>query len=207
MARTNYGKQFGKAFAAIVLLILTFIGLSYGSLLRRMDRAAEEYGRGDVEAALSQYESIEGRLRSLGALRLIPAKDRGNLILNQARLLYALGRYEDVLVAMDRESEIVGVSNNDCRFLLLNGDVAFRRAISNYRESAQQDPGLLDDALRTAETYLRDSLRLCPDDWDAKYNFEFMRLNRARPAQIPLLMMGGENQDPPPTTLPAELSP
>ena len=207
MARKKYGKQVGKTFAAIALLIVTVIGLSYGSLLRGMDQAAEEYARGDVEAALIQYERIEGRLRSLGALRMIPAQDRGNLILNQARLLYALGRYEDSQVAMDREAEIAGVTNNDCRFLLLNGDIAFRRAIRNYRDSSERDPGLLDDALRTAETYLRDSLRLCPDDWDAKYNFEFMRLNRARPAQIPLLMMGGENQDPPPTTLPAELSP
>ena len=207
MARKKYGKQFGKAFAAMALLIVTVIGLSYGSLLRGMDQAAAEYGRGDVEAALTQYESIEGRLRSLGALRMIPAKDRGNLILNQARLLYALGRYDDAEVAMDREAEIAGVTNNDCRYLLLNGDIAFRRAIRNYRESSERDPGLLDDALRTAETYLRDSLRLCPDDWDAKYNFEFLRLNRARPAQIPLLMMDGENQDPPPTTLPAELSP
>ena len=207
MARKKYGKEFGKISAAIVLLIVTVIGLNYGSLLRGMDQAAEEYGRGDVEAALTQYESIEGRLRSLGALRLIPVKDRGNLILNQARLLYALGRYDDAEVAMDREAEIAGVTNNDCRFLLLNGEIAFRRAVRNYRESAERDPGLLDDALRTSETYLRDSLRLCPDDWDAKYNYEFMRLNRARPAQIPLLMMGGEDQDPPPTTLPAELSP
>ena len=207
MARKKYGKQFAKIFAAIALLIVTVIGLGYGSLLRGMDQAGEDYGRGDVEAALTRYESIEGRLRSLGALRMVPAKDRGNLILNQARLLYALGRYEDAHLAMDRETEIAGVANNDCRFLLLNGDIAFRRAVRNYRNSSEGDAGLLDDALRTAETYLRDSLRLCPDDWDAKYNFEFMRLNRARPAQIPLLMMGGDNQDPPPTTLPAELSP
>ena len=133
-----------------MLLIVTVIGLNYGSLLRGMDQAAEEYGRGDVEAALTRYESIEGRLRSLGALRLIPVKDRGNLILNQARLLYALGRYDDAEVAMDREAEIAGVTNNDCRFLLLNGEIAFRRAVRNYRESAKRDPGLLDDALRTS---------------------------------------------------------
>jgi len=207
LARKKYGKQIGKIFAAIALLSVAVIGLSYGSLLRGMDQAAEDYGRGDVEAALTQYERIEGRLRAFGVLRMIPATDRGNLILNQARLLYALGRYEDAQVAMDRETEIAGTTNNDCRFLLLNGDIAFRRAIRNYRDSSERDQGLLDDALRTSETYLRDSLRLCPDDWDAKYNFEFMRLNRARPAQVPLLMMGGENQDPPPTTLPAELSP
>ena len=207
MARKRYGKQVGKIGAAVVLLIVAVVGLSYGSLLRSMDRAAEEYGGGDVEAALGEYETIEERLRSLGSLRLIPSEDRGNLILNQARLLYALGRYEEAQAAMDREAEIVGVTNDDCRYLALKGEIAFRAAIRNYRESGQADSRLLEDALSVAETYLRDSLRLCPDDWDAKYNFEYVRLNRVRPAQIPLLMMGGENQDPPPTVLPAELSP
>ena len=70
MARKQYGKQFGKIFAAVVLLTVTVIGLSYGSLLRGMDQAAEKYSRGDVEAALKRYESIEQRLRSLDALRL-----------------------------------------------------------------------------------------------------------------------------------------
>src|SRR6267142_7231937 len=84
MGRKQYGKQFGKIFAAIALLIVTAIGLSYGSLLRGMDQAAEDYSQGDPEAALKRYENIEQRLRSVGALRVIPAKDRRNLIFNQA---------------------------------------------------------------------------------------------------------------------------
>src|SRR5437867_5420428 len=105
--------MFIKIFAAVALLAITLIGFSYGSLLRDMDQAAEEYGQGDPEAALARYEKIEQRLRSVGALRMIPAKDRRNLILNQARLLYALGRYDDALERMDRETEIGGASNND----------------------------------------------------------------------------------------------
>ena len=112
MARKQYRKQFVKIFAAIVLLTVTVIGLRYGSLLRSMDQAAEEYSQGNPEAALKRYEDIEQRLRSMGALRLIPVKDRRNLILNQARLLYALGRYDDALERMDREAEIAGTSSN-----------------------------------------------------------------------------------------------
>ena len=63
MARKQYGQQFGKIFAAIVLLIVTVIGLSYGSLLRDMDQAAEEYSRGEADAALKRYDSIDQRLR------------------------------------------------------------------------------------------------------------------------------------------------
>ena len=53
MSREQYGKQFGKILAAIALLTMTFIGLTYGSLLRDMDQAAQDYNQGDPEAAIS----------------------------------------------------------------------------------------------------------------------------------------------------------
>ena len=210
MARKQYGQQFGKIFAAIVLLIVTVIGLSYGSLLRDMDQAAEEYSRGDADAALKRYDSIDQRLRSIGALRAIPVKDRRNLILNQTRLLYALGRYDDAMERMDREAEIAGAtSNNDGRFLLLKGEIAFRKAFKNYRESTKKDPRLLEEALRAAEDNLRDSLRLSPNDWDAKYNFEYVNyirnlMNQDQPGKIKILMENVRVKEMQPQALPAD---
>jgi len=210
MARKQYGQQFGKIFAAIVLLIVTVIGLSYGSLLRDMDQAAEEYSRGDADAALKRYDSIDQRLRFMGALRAIPVKDRRNLILNQTRLLYALGRYDDAQERMDREAEIAGAtSNNDGRFLLLKGEIAFRKAFKNYRESAKKDPRLLEEALRAAEDNLRDSLRLSPNDWDAKYNFEYVNyirnlMNQDQPGKIKILMENVRVKEMQPQALPAD---
>ncbi len=210
MARKQYGQQFGKIFAAIVLLIVTVIGLSYGSLLRDMDQAAEEYSRGDADAALKRYDSIDQRLRSIGALRAIPVKDRRNLILNQTRLLYALGRYDDAQERMDREAEIAGAtSNNDGRFLLLKGEIAFRKAFKNYRESTKKDPRLLEEALRAAEDNLRDSLRLSPNDWDAKYNFEYVNyirnlMNQDQQGKIKILMENVRVKEMQPQALPAD---
>src|SRR5207247_9176179 len=100
-----------KIVAAAVLLIVTLIGLTYESLLRDMDQAAIEYGQGDPEAALARYEKIQHRLESMGALRLIPAKDRRNLSLNHARPPYALGRYDDALDRNNPESQIGRGSN------------------------------------------------------------------------------------------------
>jgi tetratricopeptide (TPR) repeat protein len=212
MARKKYGKQFGKLFAAVVLLIVTVIGLSYGSLLRSMNRAAADYSRGDVESALKSYQHIEQRLRSFGALRLIPAADRRNLILNQARLFYALGNYDGAEGAMDREAEIAGSTNDDGRFLLLKGEIAFRRAVTNFREAAVKDPRLFEEALRAAEDNLRESLRLSPNDWDAKYNFEYVAqlrslLNQVQPVQANIMMNKLRTEKQPPTNLPPELSP
>jgi tetratricopeptide (TPR) repeat protein len=212
VARKQYGRQFGKIFAAIGLLIITVVGLSYGSLLRGMDQAAQDYNQGDPEAALKRYENIEQRLRALGGLRVIPVKDRRNLILNQARLLYALGRYADAEERMDKEAEIAGTSSNDGRFLLLKGEIAFRKAIKNYRESIKKDPRLLGDALHSAEDTLRDSLRLNPNDWDAKYNFEYVNyvrnlMDKDQQGRIKILMENVRVEEQRPPALPADLSP
>ena len=137
-------------------------------------------------------------------------KDRRNLILNQTRLLYALGRYDDAQERMDRESEIAGATgNNDGRFLLLKGEIAFRKAFKNYRESTKKDPRLLEEALRAAEDNLRDSLRLSPNDWDAKYNFEYVNyirnlMNQDQQGKIKILMENVRVKEMQPQALPAD---
>jgi tetratricopeptide (TPR) repeat protein len=205
-------KRFGKIFAALVLLIAALAGLTFGSLLRDMDRAAEEYKKGDPQAALQRYEEVEQRLRSMGAFALVPAKDRRNLLLNQARLLYALGRYDEAQERLDRGSENSGASNNDARFLLLKGDISFRKAMKNYRESSKRDQRVLDDALHSAEDMFRESLRFDPNDWDAKYNFEYINyvrnlMNQSAQGKIKILMENVRVEQQRPQELPADLSP
>lgn len=173
MARKRYGKTVGKIVAGVVLAIIAYFGLHYWSMLKEMDQAAADYRQGDTESALKRYEEVETRLRSFGALRVIPARDRQNLILNQARLLYAMGRYEDAAERLEKEDEITGVTT-DGRFFLLRGNIGFRRAVVNYQQSAKKDANLLEENLLGAEDSLRESLRLSPSDWDAKYNFEYI---------------------------------
>lgn len=177
MAKKSYARDVGKLFAGVILLIVAVIGLGYGSVLRNMQQAMEEYKQGDTEAALQHYEAAEASLRNYGALRLIPQKDRQNLILNQARLLYSMQRFDEAAERLERENELPGL-NSDGRFMLLRGEIAFRKAVTNYQDSPRKDPRLLEEALLAAEDSLRDSLRLSPDDWDAKYNFEFINYVR-----------------------------
>ncbi|HEY7680820.1 MAG TPA: hypothetical protein VIC04_09915 [Terriglobia bacterium] len=177
MARKRYGRTVGKIVAGVVLAIVAYIGLQYWSMLKEMDQAAAEYSQGDMESALKHYENVEAKLRSHGAMRIIPARDRQNLILNQARLLYAMKRYEDAAERMEKEDEITGVTT-DGRFFLLRGNIGFRRAVTNYQQSAKKDANLLEENLLGAEDSLRESLRLSPTDWDAKYNFEYINYIR-----------------------------
>jgi tetratricopeptide (TPR) repeat protein len=205
-------KQVGKIVAAVLLVIVMVITILYGSLLREMDRAADEYTKGDPEAALKRYDAVEQRVRSLGAIRIIPAKDRQNLFLNQARLLYAVGRYDEAKERMDHEAEISGSSSNDSRFLLLKGQIAFRAGMKNYRDSTKRDVHLLEEALQVAEDTFRDSLRFNPNDWDAKYDYEYINylrnlMNNDQKGQIKILMENVRLEDQRPPALPADQSP
>ena len=205
-------KQVGKIFGALALAIVMVVALIYGSLLRDMDRAAEDYSKGDTEAALKRYDNVEQRVRSLGAIRIIPAKDRQNLFLNQARLLYALGRYDEAKERMEHEAEISGSSSNDSRFLLLKGEIAFRAGMKNYRDSTKRDVRLLEEALQVSEDTFRDSLRLNPNDWDAKYDFEYINylrnlMNNDQKGQIKILMENVRLEDQRPPALPADQAP
>jgi tetratricopeptide (TPR) repeat protein len=173
MARKRYGRTVGKLVLGVVLAIIAYLGLQYSAMLNDMDMATSLYSQGDMEGALATYEDVEARVRSHAALRIIPARDRQNLFLNQARLLYAMKEYDNAAEMLEKEDEITGTTT-DGRFYLLRGEIGFRKAITNYQQSAKKDVSLLEENLLASEDNLRESLRLGPNDWDAKYNFEFV---------------------------------
>jgi tetratricopeptide (TPR) repeat protein len=173
MARKRYGRTVGKLILGVVLAIVAYLGLQYSSMLNDMDQAASQYSQGDIESALATYRDVEARVRNHGALRIIPERDRQNLFLNQARLLYALKNYDEAADTLEKENELTGTTT-DGRFYLLRGEIGFRKAITNYQQSAKKDVSLLEENLLASEDNLRESLRLSPNDWDAKYNFEFV---------------------------------
>jgi hypothetical protein len=165
-----------KFSAGILLLIMSLSGLEYSSLLRGMDRAAEDHNRGDADSALKRYDDIERQLRSFRAIRFIPGEDRRILFLDEARSLYSSGRYDDALERLERENQFSAMIT-DGRFSLLRGDITFRKATINAR-TAKSDPQILEDAISAAEDDLRESLRQEPNNWDAKYNFEYVNYVR-----------------------------
>ena len=178
-----------------------------------MDRAASLYGQGDIEAALTAYDSVEARLGTHGAMRLIPSRDRQSLLLNKARLLYALSRYDEAIEQLGKEDEISGVST-DARFFLLRGNISYRRARLKYDQAPKVDLNTLNLALNVfqedllvSEDSYRESLQLDPADWDSKYNFEFMRnMRRTMGTSSEERVKFLEGEEAPRTQLPPELS-
>jgi hypothetical protein len=94
----------------------------------------------------------------------------------------------------------------------LKGEIIFRKAMKNYRESIKKDQRLLEEAMHSAEDTLRESLRLNPNDWDAKYNFEYVNYVRSlmkqdQQGKIKILMENVRVEEQRPQALPANLSP
>jgi len=198
LARKRSNKQIVRFSAGILLLIVSLIGAEYASVLRGMSLAADDFNRGDPQSALKRYDDMERHLRSFGAMRFIPGEDRRILFLDQARSLYALGRYDDALERMERESQFSGVA--DSRFSLMRGEITFRKATQDTR-TVGDDPQILEDALSAAQDDLRQSLREEPGSWDAKYDFEYVNyvkseLERNQKEGMKLLpqVLNNENQ-------------
>lgn len=215
MAKKRHGRTAGKVLAGVVLTLVAYAGLQYHVMLRDIDRAAVLYSQGNLEEALNAYGSVESRLRAHGAIRLVPSRDRQTLLLNQARLLYALGRYDDAVARLQKEDDISGVAT-DGRFFLLRGNIAFQRAIQEYRKPSKtpsvtpaglaESLNLLRDGLIRAEDSYRESLQINPNDWDAKYNYEYvekMQKDLANSVEEHLKILE-ESQVPPTDALPPE---
>ena len=56
----------------------------------------------------------------------------------------------------------------------MRGEITFRKAIKASHDSGDDDPHALSEAIGPAEDDLRESLRQDPNDWDAKYNLEYV---------------------------------
>jgi len=179
MAEKNQVGMTIKLIVGGVLLFVVIVGLSYGSFLRKMDMANADFQKGDSETALQKYNALEQNLRSVGMIRYIPERDRQNLLLNEARLLYGLDRMDEAAEVLDRESDIAG-GMKDGRFILVRANIAFRKSIKTFMEAEQKDPQVLEETLIGIEDSLRDALRMDPDNWDAKYNLEFIAYLRSQ---------------------------
>jgi tetratricopeptide (TPR) repeat protein len=178
--RKSQGLMIAKILIGIILAVVAYLGLTYGSMLKEMDAAASDYSRGDLETALKRYETVEEKLRGfkvplskVDGLRVIPARDRHNLFLNQARMLYTMRQYNDAAERLEKENEISGITT-DSRFFLLRGNINFRKAVTTYQQSQKKDANLLEENLLGAEDSIKESLQMYPADWDAKYNYEFI---------------------------------
>jgi tetratricopeptide (TPR) repeat protein len=174
--RKSQGLMVAKVILGIILAIVAYVGLKYESLVQEMKAAATDYSKGDLETALKRYEGVEENLRNglgMNVMRYIPARDRQNLILNQARMLYGLKQYNDAGDRLEKENEIAGVTT-DSRFFLMRGNINFRKAVTTYQQSQKKDANLLEENLLGAEDSVKESLQMQPNDWDAKYNYEFI---------------------------------
>lgn len=149
--------------AAAVLLMLALVAgasiLGYARWTRPIVEAAEAARSGDSTRALSSYATAEARFDRWPVTKTLLKADYRRAVGDQLALLYRAGEY-------DRTIEKATTALPDTGANFWAGCALFAKASD---ETAAEGRLAL---LSRAEEEFREALRLAPDDWDTKYNYE-----------------------------------
>ena len=95
------------------------------------------------------------------------------------RIALVMGTCVAVLAALHVASRLfLSALTTDGSYLGLRGNLAFRKAVENYMKSERKDPQVLEEALLAAEDNMRNALKANSDNWDSKYNYEYVNYIR-----------------------------
>lgn len=139
-----------------VILLVTSIWTGPVNDGRRMLAA------GDLEQGLEQFSLAEQRFEGFGPAKQVLSDDYVAAVGNQFYILYQLGKFDELLEKAASSPVFSPVH-------FWTGCALFRRAGTETEVQAQIA------WLERASEEFKQVLRLEPDNWDAKYNFELTR--------------------------------
>lgn len=169
-----------KLVLLILLVILCFFSLYYGSLVYRTDRADQAFLQGDYTHARQGYTDLLASFRDVPLIQRLFTGRYRHVLFNYVQLLHHSSDYADVVQTLEQEAaEMPAISASPLYHLWL-GNAFFRIAV------LQEGEELSFESLRTVADEYREALRLNPQQWDARYNLEFVTdLLRKRASQNP----------------------
>jgi tetratricopeptide (TPR) repeat protein len=148
--------------AAVVLGLALLAGaalLAYAGWTKPLVEAAEAAHAGDADRALAAYAAAEARFDQWPVAKTLLKADYRRTMGDQLALLYRAGDY-------DRAIEKAALAPPDAGANFWAGCALFAKAGDEPAAEARLA------LLSRAEEEFRDALRLAPDDWDTKYNYE-----------------------------------
>lgn len=160
-----------KFILVVVVLIVSLPLLYYGLWIFQFNHANEAFQKGDYKQTKYYYQAAEAMLDSFRFLKYLP-KLKGNyqqLVLNQVKILYAEGRYDEVLEKLEESLKKAKYLDFSPEFHFWAGNALFRKAIA--REELDE---IMEGAQLAMDRYLK-ALKLAPQDWDLKYNYEWTK--------------------------------
>ncbi len=151
-----------KSLIATVAVLALLIGggaLAYARWTRPIEDADAALASGQLERALAEYSTAQGRFDRLPAARQVFASEYQRIVANELWTLYRLGRYDDTIDRAERAPD--GASPH-----FWSGCAFFEKA------SVEEKPEARLGWLTRAEEELRKAVEASPGDWDTKYAFE-----------------------------------
>lgn len=148
------------AYGVVVLLLLTGIGvLTFSHWSHPIIEADTALADGQLEAARTQYETVEARFDRTPATRELFAAEYAHVVAGHLRTLYELRRYDDTIDLADR-APVASAPHfwSGCAFF--------------EKGAAEDKPDARLGWFSRAEEEFHKALDAAPDDWDTKYDFE-----------------------------------
>lgn len=160
-----------KFISLMVVLIVSLPLLYYWLWLRRFYHANEAFQRGNYQQAKDSYQAAEAILESFQFLKQLPKLkgDYQRVVLNQVKILYAEGRYDEVLKKLEDSLKKAKYLDFSPEFHFWVANALFRKAIS--KEELDE---VMEGTQLAMDRYLK-ALKLAPQDWDLKYNYELTK--------------------------------
>jgi len=162
----RWARQFAIGVAAIVVLGLSLMLLSYAQWVREIAHAETALASGDYPAAeqagAAAYATAE---HSLFPLANFHAQSR-KMVFNRARALSAMKQDDASLRLLEAAAQRIPALADDPEYHLWVGNALYRQAV------AQTEKQALRVGLERAADSFRSGLASAPEDWDLKYNYE-----------------------------------
>jgi hypothetical protein len=143
----------------VLLLLAGVLILAYARWARPLLDADLALDAGDADAALQHYTLAEQRFGSSRVARELASADYARAVANQLHLLYAAGRYNEVV---EKASNAPAAASPH----FWAGSALLARAL------AETTPESRLVWSSRAEEELKSALQQAPDDWDTKVNYE-----------------------------------
>ena len=169
-------RTIARVLLVAVLTVVAVAAIVYGRFVRDLEAADASFARQDRKAAAARYEGILSTFERYPALKSMLRREFETAVFHQTQLLYHEGKYDQAVTHLETQSTQFQPLGTTATFHLLMGNALFRVAILREGNS------LSSESLQTVAQEYQESLRLAPANWDAKHNYEFIRMLQEKKA-------------------------
>ena len=166
------GRAVRRATLIVCLALLALLFLYYGTLLRRIEAANDAFRTRNDTVAQRHYDSALEEFHRFPYLKTVLRPQYQSAVFNSAQLLYQRRRYSEVVELLEKESSAFPKLAGTAPYHLWMGNALFRVAILQV---GKEKEGEGTEALQAVADEYDKAIELDRNNWEARYNYEFVK--------------------------------